>query len=143
MVHAIAKRCGAKTVVDVGSGQVCHMHASIYAIVTRFQVDIIVFLILGQLASLLVPFGCDYAFLNVTFMYSSPILSRNVPIDPAKYTGPQGKAICCVLCMSICLYCMILWKSRAKKPNYGLFHSFSNSHNLQRTWPIWACLLFC
>ena len=25
VVHAIAKSCGAKTVVDVGSGQVCHL----------------------------------------------------------------------------------------------------------------------
>lgn len=28
VVHAIAKSCGAKTVVDVGSGQVRHMHAN-------------------------------------------------------------------------------------------------------------------
>lgn len=91
MVHAIAKRCGAKTVVDVGSGQVCHMHASICAIVTRFLVDIIFFLILGQLASLFIPFGCDYAILNVRFMHSSPIPSKNAPIDPAKYTAPEER----------------------------------------------------
>jgi len=61
VVHAIAKKCGAKTVVDVGSGQVCHMHASICAIVTRFQVNTIVFLILGQFAFLFIPFGCELA----------------------------------------------------------------------------------
>lgn len=56
MVHALAKRCGAKTVVDVGSGQVCRLHANICATVTRFQEDIIVFLILGQLANILLTY---------------------------------------------------------------------------------------
>lgn len=51
VAHAIAKSCGAKTVVDVGSGQVCHMHANSCTVVTRFLVDRIIFLILGHLAS--------------------------------------------------------------------------------------------
>ena len=64
---------------------------------------------------------CDCAILNIRLMYSSPILSWNVPIDTAKYTGPRGKGICCALYMSIfhklCLYRMIFWKSWARKPN--------------------------
>jgi hypothetical protein len=70
VVHAIAKSCGAKTVVDVGSGQVCHLHASSCAIVTRFQVDTTIFLILGQLASFFIALSCDYAILRISFMYS-------------------------------------------------------------------------
>lgn len=54
VVHAIAKSCGAKTVIDVGSGQVWHMHSSSFTIVIRFQVDMITFPILGHLASFFV-----------------------------------------------------------------------------------------
>jgi len=70
VVHAIAKSCGAKTVVGVGSGQVCHLHASSCAIVARFQVDTTIFLILGQLASFFIALSCDYAILSIRFTYS-------------------------------------------------------------------------
>lgn len=73
VVHAIAKSCGAKTVVDVGSGQVMSSACKqLHDCNTRFQVDTIIFLILGQLAHFFIALGCDHDILNIRTERTSP-----------------------------------------------------------------------